>query len=164
MSKNSSRIMKARTDPKDILKRKAKQLDTSQPHWGNQKVTAAQAIGAMEEYAQSQLPKEGEEVYVKIMCENEEPQSPGIYYTSAGHATYTTGDNWAIKKERIGIIQAYPDWWLKRTTLSLPTEEEIMEEIIGILDYYAEYETSKVLSYNFEWLAKAILTLLKEKR
>ena len=35
----------------EILKSKCKQLDTSKSFWGNQKVTAAQAIGAMKEYA-----------------------------------------------------------------------------------------------------------------
>ena len=35
----------------EILSSKATQLDTSDPFWGNQKITAAQAIEAMEEYA-----------------------------------------------------------------------------------------------------------------
>jgi len=51
MMKNTDKIIEMKTAG-EILSSKAKQLDTSQSHWGNQKVTAAQAIGAMEEFAQ----------------------------------------------------------------------------------------------------------------
>ena len=37
---------------KEFLKSKCEQLDIKCAFWGNQKITAAQAIGAMEEYAQ----------------------------------------------------------------------------------------------------------------
>ena len=48
-------------DAKEILAKKCRQLDISQPFWGNQKVTAAQAIGAMQEYHQAKSKEEAGE-------------------------------------------------------------------------------------------------------
>ena len=49
------------SDKKDYLKSKCKTLIITQPFWGNQKVTAAQAIGAMESYHQAKSKEEGKE-------------------------------------------------------------------------------------------------------
>jgi len=50
-------------EPKDYLKARAKQLDLTKPFWGDQKVSAAQAIGAMEDYHQAKSKEEAEERY-----------------------------------------------------------------------------------------------------
>ena len=52
---------------KEYLESKCKQLDTTQPFWGNQEVTAAQAIGAMKSYHQSKSKEEADERYKKAM-------------------------------------------------------------------------------------------------
>ena len=45
-------------EPKDYLKARAKQLDLTKPFWGDQKVSAAQAIGAMDDYHQAKSKEE----------------------------------------------------------------------------------------------------------
>jgi hypothetical protein len=54
-------------DAKEVLKSKCKQLDLSQPFWGNQQVSAAQAIGAMLEYHLAKSAEEAEERYQKAI-------------------------------------------------------------------------------------------------
>ena len=101
-------------EAKDILKRKAKQIDTAQPHWGNQKVTAAQAIGAMMEYAQLRSAKDG----------NETPPKGGMGEEVSDEEICDAFYNWEIEESLPSMckgasIKAWKgcaDWFKKRTT------------------------------------------------
>ena len=64
-------------EQKDYLKARAKQLDLTQPFWGDQKVSAAQAIGAMDDYHQA---KSWEE------CKWKYDEDDDKYDTSCGRA------------------------------------------------------------------------------